>query len=181
MPNTFLAQQCMALTALCAIECLDMLNCLLFTSQHLLRHCYTFLGPQINLVVFDPMYMSNSMHAIQMHKQDAAAVCPNGIGSCLVLQVFELERVSVLQVEVSLNGMAPLLVQLLKQPNALTALNLLQIVRCMYEQHPRPKEFIVKFSIAEQLRRLAAASSQAVLVRKQAQNLLDAFQLNAVF
>ncbi len=85
------------------------------------------------------------------------------------------------QVEVSLNGMAPLLVQLLKQPNALTALNLLQIVRCMYEQHPRPKEFIIKFSIAEQLRRLAAASSQAVLVRKQAQNLLDAFQLNVVF
>jgi len=92
-----------------------------------------------------------------------------------------MEVVYILQVEVSLNGMAPLLVQLLKQPNALTALNLLQIVRCMYEQHPRPKEFIVKFSIAEQLRRLAAASSQAVLVRKQAQNLLDAFQLNVVF
>ncbi|DBA67330.1 TPA: hypothetical protein ACH3X2_001627 [Trebouxia sp. C0005] len=92
-----------------------------------------------------------------------------------------MKRSRKITVEVSLNGMAPLLVQLLKQPNALTALNLLQIVRCMYEQHPRPKEFIVKFSIAEQLRRLAAASSQAVLVRKQAQNLLDAFQLNVVF
>ncbi|KAL3139702.1 hypothetical protein ABBQ38_004012 [Trebouxia sp. C0009 RCD-2024] len=92
-----------------------------------------------------------------------------------------MKRSRKITVEVSLNGMAPLLVQLLKQPNALTALNLLQIVRCMYEQHPRPKEFIIKYSIAEQLRRLAAASSQAVLVRKQAQNLLDAFQLNVVF
>lgn len=86
-----------------------------------------------------------------------------------------------MQVEVALSGLAPIVIQLLKHQNALTALNLLQMVRCMYEQHPRPKEFIVKYSIAEQLKRLSAASSQAVLVRKQAQSLLDAFQLNVVF
>ena len=99
----------------------------------------------------------------------------------LTLHCLSLCAIVLVQVEVALSGLAPIVIQLLKHPNALTALNLLQMVRCMYEQHPRPKEFIVKYSIAEQLKRLSAASSQAVLVRKQAQSLLDAFQLNVVF
>ena len=47
------------------------------------------------------------------------------------------------------------------------------------------QEFLVKWPIQESLRRLVAggggAASQAVLVRRQAQSLLDAFRVNTVF
>lgn len=47
------------------------------------------------------------------------------------------------------------------------------------------QEFLVKWPIQESLRRLVAGggadASQAVLVRRQAQSLLDAFRVNTVF
>ena len=88
---------------------------------------------------------------------------------------------SAVQVEVAHNGLPPLLVDLLKQHKALTILNLLAVVRVIYQHHPRPKEFIVKFNIAEQLRQLVASNNSQVLVRTKAQELLDAFQMNSVF
>ena len=49
----------------------------------------------------------------------------------------------------------------------------------------RSQEFLVKWPIQESLRRLVAGggadASQAVLVRRQAQSLLDAFRVNTVF
>lgn len=44
-----------------------------------------------------------------------------------------------------------------------------------------PQEFLVKWALQDELRVLAASGTQAVLVRKQAQTLLDAFRVNAVF
>ena len=37
------------------------------------------------------------------------------------------------------NGLAPRVVELLRRPGATSALSLLQILKCMYEHHPRPK------------------------------------------
>lgn len=49
----------------------------------------------------------------------------------------------------------------------------------------QPQEFLLKWPIQESLRRLVAGggadASQAVLVRRQAQSLLDAFRVNTVF
>lgn len=87
--------------------------------------------------------------------------------------------------EAGRSGLPPLLCELLKRPPALAALPLLQALRAIYEHHPRPKEFLVKWPIQESLRRLVAGggadASQAVLVRRQAQSLLDAFRVNTVF
>ncbi|KAK9810498.1 hypothetical protein WJX72_011817 [[Myrmecia] bisecta] len=93
-----------------------------------------------------------------------------------------MKRSPRITVEVAQAGLPAVLVELLKAASALTALSLLQMVRCMYEHHPRPKDLLVKTALVEQLRRLAAGvrTHQAVLVRKQAQNLLDAFQINCV-
>lgn len=84
----------------------------------------------------------------------------------------------------STQGLAGLVVELLRRASALTALDLLQIVRCMYEQHEHPKEFVVKYGLTPVLRAMASGDrwrpGEAVLVRKQAQALLDAFQINTV-
>ena len=145
-------------------------------------------------------------------------------------------------------GLPALLVRLLHAPTALTALPLLQLLRSVYEHHPRPKvgapallvnarvcivwprsvpvtciqtrhavifgemyaisglnklervehmctqfpgclaeksaplqEFLARYTVQEELQRLVGSSTQAVLVRKQAQTLLDAFRMNTVF
>ena len=86
-----------------------------------------------------------------------------------------------MQVEVAVAGRAGLVVEMLKSASALTALSLLQMVRLIYEHHPRPKEFVAKYAIAEQLRELSRQQSTVVLVKKQAVHLLHAFQINSVF
>lgn len=40
---------------------------------------------------------------------------------------------------------------------------------------------MARYAVQEELQRLAGSSTQAVLVRKQAQTLLDAFRMNTVF
>lgn len=87
-------------------------------------------------------------------------------------------------VEAGRTALPPLLMELLKRPPAMAALPLLQALRAIYEHHPRPKEFLVKYPVQEQLRRLVADgsdASEAVLVRSQAHSLLDAFRVNTVF
>ena len=48
-------------------------------------------------------------------------------------------------------GLAPRVVELLKRPNASAALplTLLQMVRCMYEHHPRPKVRVCELVLAQ--------------------------------
>ena len=43
------------------------------------------------------------------------------------------------------------------------------------------QDFLVKWGVQDELRLLAASGTQAVLVRKQAQTLLDAFRVNSAF
>ncbi|GAB4815162.1 hypothetical protein N2152v2_002208 [Parachlorella kessleri] len=94
-----------------------------------------------------------------------------------------LRRSSRLAAELAQRGLAARVMELLKKPNAHTCLSLLDILRVLYENHPNPKEFIMKYRVQQTLHALAHGQSarDAVLVRKQAQNLLDAFQVNLVF
>ena len=78
-------------------------------------------------------------------------------------------------------GLPAVLVSMLSGANALTALPLLQTISCIYEQHPRPKAFVAQHAIVQQLRRFVAPGDQQfVLVTKQAQLLLNAFNVNSV-
>jgi hypothetical protein len=79
-------------------------------------------------------------------------------------------------------GLAQRAISLLHRASAAIALSLLELIRLLYEAHPRPKEFIARYRVAAALNSLAHGSPAAgqVLVRKRAQNLLDAFQLNTV-
>lgn len=87
-----------------------------------------------------------------------------------------------MQIEVAVAGLAGIVVEMLKTASALTALSLLQMVRVIYEHHPRPKEFVAKYNITDQLRDLSKArGNQSVLVSKQATHLLHAFQINSIF
>ena len=68
---------------------------------------------------------------------------------------------------------------MLSGANALIALPLLQAISCIYEHHPRPKAFLAQHPIVEQLRRFTSPGDQQfVLVTKQAQLLLNAFNVN---
>ena len=72
-----------------------------------------------------------------------------------------------------------MLVSMLAMANALTALPILQAISCIYEHHPRPKAFVAQHAIVPQLRRFTAPGDQQfVLVSKQAQLLLNAFNMN---
>lgn len=72
---------------------------------------------------------------------------------------------------------------LLRQPSPAVALPLMDVLKSLYENYPRPKEFIIKHRVVPVLTALAngTVASEQVLVRHQAQNLLDAFQANTVF
>ena len=52
---------------------------------------------------------------------------------------------------------------------------------CLIAVQVALQEFLARYAVHEELQRLAGSSTQAVLVRKQAQTLLDAFRLNTVF
>ena len=82
-----------------------------------------------------------------------------------------------MQAELTRAGLAGVLVEMLGRAHALAALALLQCLKCVYQHHPRPKAFIAQHPVAAQLRRFTAPGDQQyMLVRKQAQQLLTAFQ-----
>ncbi|GFH27053.1 protein kinase domain-containing protein, partial [Haematococcus lacustris] len=58
----------------------------------------------------------------------------------------------------------------------------LEIIRCLYEHYPRPKEFLLLYRIPEVLRRLLETQGRgADAVHQEAQRLLTAFQINVLF
>jgi hypothetical protein len=58
---------------------------------------------------------------------------------------------------------------------------LLEILRALYEHHPRPKEFIMRFGIPEALRQLLEGEARGEdAVRLEAQKLLNAFHINVL-
>lgn len=86
------------------------------------------------------------------------------------------------QVQAASTGLPGVLVGMLANANALTAIPLLQAIGCIYEHHPRPKAFIAQHPVVQQLRRFTLpGNQQLVLVSKQAQQLLNAFDVNVVF
>ena len=105
------------------------------------------------------------------------------ISSAWCLGGARVEAGACLQVEVAVAGLAGLVVEMLRTASALTALSLLQMVKVIYEHHPRPKEFVAKYAITDQLRDLSKqhGDNTSVLVKKQATHLLHAFQINSIF
>jgi hypothetical protein len=101
-------------------------------------------------------------------------------------------------VEVGQGGLTPEVVGMLPRAPALTALQLLQVLRVLYEHARSPKQFIVQYGLADALRALApdddgarlgdlrgrarrssgAGGAQSVLVRKQALALLAALRVH---
>ncbi|CAL8466918.1 g6454 [Coccomyxa elongata] len=115
-----------------------------------------------------------------------AAYAPAGDSEALsrLLDAFLriLRRSPRITVEVGQGGLAPLVVDMLGRAGALTQLQLLQVLRALYEYAPRPKQFVVQHGLAECLRGLAQGggrgASQSVLVRKQALSILQALQVH---
>lgn len=96
----------------------------------------------------------------------------------LVSHKFDV-RMHVVQVQLTTAGLPAVLVSMLSGATALVALPILQAISCMYEHHPRPKAFLAQHAIMPQLRRYTTPGDQQfVLVAKQAQLLLNAFNVN---
>ena len=85
-----------------------------------------------------------------------------------------------LNVALSSGALPALAVAMLREELPMTSLPLLKILRSLYEAHPHPKDFIIQHKIHAAVRSLAEADARAALVAKQAQNLLDAFQINSI-
>lgn len=94
-----------------------------------------------------------------------------------------LSRSSRLAVSLSTAGLAGRLASLLRRPPPSVALALLDILRIIYEAQPNPKEFVVRNRLVPALAALAqgADADDQILVRSQANSLLKAFSVNAVF
>ena len=88
------------------------------------------------------------------------------------------------QVEMGQGGLTPIVLDTLAQTSALTALDLLQVLRTLFEFHPRPKQYVAQHGILEHLQRLASGGDrsrrQSVLVQKQAGSLLQALRVQSV-
>jgi len=80
-------------------------------------------------------------------------------------------------------GLTAIVLDTLTQTSALTALDLLQVLRVLYEFHPRPKQYVAQHGISEHLQRLASGGDrsrgQSVLVQKQASSLLQALKVQS--
>lgn len=83
------------------------------------------------------------------------------------------------QVEMGQGGLTPIVLDTLTRTAALTALDLLQVLRTLYEFHPRPKQYVAQHGFSEHLQRLASGSGQSVLVQKQAGALLHALKVQS--
>jgi hypothetical protein len=87
------------------------------------------------------------------------------------------------QVEMGQGGLTPIVLDTLTRTSALTALDLLQVLRALFEFHPRPKQYVAQHGISEHLQRLASGGDrsgrQSVLVQKQAGSLLQALRVQS--
>lgn len=94
-----------------------------------------------------------------------------------------ISRSPKLAVALTQAGLAARVVELLKRPTPPAALALMDLLQLLYEAHPHPKEFIAQNRVGQALATLAqgARAGEQVLVRTRANNLLQAFSVNAVF
>ncbi|KAG9453114.1 hypothetical protein H6P81_006018 [Aristolochia fimbriata] len=86
----------------------------------------------------------------------------------------------------AVNGLTPLLVARLDHQDAIARLNLLKLIKAVYEHHPRPKQLIVENDLPQKLqnlieeRRDGQRSGGQVLVKQMATALLKALHINTV-
>ncbi|XP_048592234.1 MAP3K epsilon protein kinase 1-like isoform X2 [Brassica napus] len=86
----------------------------------------------------------------------------------------------------AVNGLTSLLVSRLDHQDAIVRLNLLKLIRAVYEHHPKPKQLIVENNLPQKLqnligeRRAGQSSGGQVLVKQMATSLLKALYINTV-
>ncbi|CAI9114684.1 OLC1v1015464C1 [Oldenlandia corymbosa var. corymbosa] len=86
----------------------------------------------------------------------------------------------------AVNGLTPLLISRLDHQDAIARLNLLKLIKAVYEHHPRPKQLIVENDLPHKLqnlieeRRDGQSSGGQVLVKQMATSLLKALHINTV-
>ncbi|KAK2635752.1 hypothetical protein Ddye_030544 [Dipteronia dyeriana] len=86
----------------------------------------------------------------------------------------------------AVNGLTPLLIARLDHRDAIARLNLLKLIKAVYEHHPRPKQLIVENDLPQKLqnlieeRRDGQRSGGQVLVKQMATSLLKALHINTV-
>lgn len=86
----------------------------------------------------------------------------------------------------AINGLTPLLIARLDHQDAIARLNLLKLIKSVYEHHPRPKQLIVENDLPQKLqnlieeRRDGQRSGGQVLVKQMATSLLKALHINTV-
>ncbi|PIA42292.1 hypothetical protein AQUCO_02000029v1 [Aquilegia coerulea] len=86
----------------------------------------------------------------------------------------------------AVNGLTPLLITRLDHQDAIARLNLLKLIKAVYEHHPRPKQLIVENDLPHKLqnlieeRRDGQSSGGQVLVKQMATALLKALHINTV-
>ncbi|KAG0497379.1 hypothetical protein HPP92_002070 [Vanilla planifolia] len=84
------------------------------------------------------------------------------------------------------NGLTTLLISRLDHQDAIARLNLLKLIKAVYEHHPRPKQLIVENDLPQKLqnlieeRRDGQRSGGQVLVKQMATALLKALHINTV-
>ncbi|XP_057528086.1 MAP3K epsilon protein kinase 1-like isoform X1 [Amaranthus tricolor] len=88
----------------------------------------------------------------------------------------------------AVNGLTPLLIAKLDHQDAIARLNLLKLIKAVYEHHPRPKQLIVENDLPQKLQNLIeerrdgqrSGGSGQVLVKQMATSLLKALHINTV-
>ncbi|XP_020681876.1 MAP3K epsilon protein kinase 1 [Dendrobium catenatum] len=84
------------------------------------------------------------------------------------------------------SGLATLLISRLDHQDAIARLNLLKLIKAVYEHHPRPKQLIVENDLPQKLqnlieeRRNGQRSGGQVLVKQMATALVKALHINTV-
>lgn len=90
-------------------------------------------------------------------------------------------RTPKLAVALALGGLVPWLMDMLLDSAPILQAKLLDIIAVLYEHYPRPKEFIMKYRIAELLKKVVDGEGRGQdAVKLQAQKLLNAFHINVL-
>ncbi|KAL5168941.1 MAP3K epsilon protein kinase 1 [Glycine soja] len=81
----------------------------------------------------------------------------------------------------AVNGLTPLLIARLDHQDAIARLNLLRLIKAVYEHHPQPKKLIVENDLPEKLQNLIGERRDGqVLVKQMATSLLKALHINTM-
>ncbi|XP_077248433.1 MAP3K epsilon protein kinase 1-like isoform X3 [Tasmannia lanceolata] len=97
-----------------------------------------------------------------------------------------ITKSSQINMTLAVNGLTPLLIARLDHRDAIARLNLLKLIKAVYEHHPRPKQLIVENDLPQKLRNLIEERRDGqhfggqVLVKQMATALLKALHINTV-